>query len=193
MKKISFSWTFFCCFLLGTLFFAFPFCLTAKAATPSFARSQEMRVGILRHDVKSGFRHSHEKSCDLNAEFLFSSFSGDIARLFFSPRLHVGTSLNMSGATHQGYTGLTWHVPLGVRFFVEASLGGCIHTGETKKQTKNKKALGSRLLFRESLALGWQTTEQMNISLLLDHASNAKLARPNPGLTSVGIRLGYVF
>ncbi len=159
----------------------------------STAQPQEIRLGILRHDVKSGLKNSYEKSYDVNGEYLFTSFQGTFWKTIFSPRVHVGASINVRSATNQFYSGLTWHVPLGEIFFLELSFGGEVHDGEIKKKKKNKKALGSRFLFRESVAVGVKPLDKFNISLFVDHASNGGLASPNPGLTGAGVRLGYQF
>jgi lipid A 3-O-deacylase len=155
--------------------------------------TQEIRLGVLRHDVKSELKHMYEEGYDINAEYLFSSPQNAFFDVIFSPRPHLGTSINTRGATSQFYTGLTWHINLCSWLFFELNFGGETHNGKLKHRSKKRKALGSRLLFREGVALGVQFANHHSLSILLDHASNAKLARPNPGLTGFGLRYGYLF
>ena len=176
---------------LRHLFLIFSFLVSSQ---PSFASSEpaEIRVGVIKHDVKSGLKHTYEPGYDVNLQYLWASFGGENERMILSPRPHLGCSVNTRGGTNQYYAGLTWHVPI-KNLFVEVSLGGEFHDGHLKNRSSKKKALGSRLLFRESIAFGVNLSEQATISAILDHASNASIAPPNPGLTGFGIQFGYKF
>lgn len=155
--------------------------------------SGEVRIGALRHDVRSGLKQRYEKGTDIQAEYLTNTFDNAFFKFIFDPRLHAGVNINTHHATNVVYAGLTWHLDLGTLFFLEASLGGGHHDGNRKKKTKHKNALGSRLLFRESISFGVQFTKEQSLSIVAEHMSNAKMAKPNPGLTNVGIRWGYRF
>jgi lipid A 3-O-deacylase len=159
-------------------------------ATPM---TEEIRVGALRHDVKSWLKQRHEKGYDVNLEYLFATPCNEFFDMIFSPRPHVGTSINTWGGTSQFYAGVTWHVDFLSCWFVEVNFGGETHNGNLKHYSKKRKALGSRLLFREGISLGFQFCTHHSLSILWDHASNAKLALPNPGITSFGVRYGYLF
>jgi len=151
----------------------------------------EIRLGVLRHDVKSELKHMYEKGYDVNGEYLFCSPRNCVFDNIFNPRPHIGTSVNTRKGTSQFYAGLTWHIDFLQCLFLEVNFGGETHNGKIKHRSAHRKALGSRLLFREGIALGIQFAKKHSISILLDHASNAKLARPNPGLTGFGVRYGY--
>jgi hypothetical protein len=56
-----------------------------------------------------------------------------------------------------------------------------------------KKSLGSRVLLRIPLEIGYSMTDHYEISILFDHISNAYLADPNEGLDTLGLRFGYRF
>lgn len=154
---------------------------------------QEIRGGVLKHDVRNGLSHKYEKGYDINAELLWSSPQLTFFEYIFSPRPHLGTSINTEKGTDQFYLGLTWRLDFLKFLFVEGSLGGEVHTGELKTKSSHKQALGCRFLFRESVSFGVQVTETHSLSLMLDHASNAGLSSHNPGLTSIGLRYGYRF
>jgi lipid A 3-O-deacylase len=77
--------------------------------------------------------------------------------------------------------------------FAQGSLGGAYHDGYTGPAPRGRKDLGSPVLFRESVEIGYQVTPTLSISALLDHISNANLANHNAGITSVGGRVGFKF
>ena len=110
----------------------------------------------------------------------------------WSPRPHIGVNINTEGDTSQGYFGLSWQFDLYRGIFFGFSLGGAVHTGNVNDSDPNQKALGSRILFRESLELGYAIDRRYRISLYLDHISNANLADHNEGIDDVGIRFGFM-
>jgi len=157
----------------------------------------EIKVGGLAHDVTFLGKHV-ESGADLNLEMLFTP--PDVLRIIGSPRPHIGADINLSGNTSDGYFGLTWGITLiqnlfrpGDGIFANGSLGGAIHDGHLDTAPPGRKRLGSRILFRESLELGYQLTPAISVSAILDHISNANLARRNAGVTSAGARLGFKF
>lgn len=150
----------------------------------------ELRLGVMRHGVHV-FVDAEEPGVDVNAEVLFAS--PDFLRVLWSPRPHLGGSLNTSGDTSQLYFGLTWDVDLFDPVFFEASFGGAVHDGETNDDSQGRKALGCRVLFRESLALGWRLDARHSLSVMLDHISNGQLCDHNEGLDTLGLRYGYRF
>jgi lipid A 3-O-deacylase len=172
----------------------------ALLAVPGAASAQfvdELRAGVLAHDIGL-FGGNAEDGADINAEVRF--VSPDFLKWAFSPRPHLGISVNTEGATSQLYFGLTWTATLfrdvvlrGDGLFVELSLGGAVHDGEIDTQRLDRKSLGSRVLFREALEIGWAFTPSQSISLMLDHMSNANLAERNEGLDNFGIRYGIKF
>jgi lipid A 3-O-deacylase len=155
------------------------------------ACAEEIRVGALKHDVGSGLHHRYEKGYDINAEFIWNPFIGDIADFIFNPAPHVGASINTEGATDQLYFGVTWRIDALNPFFIELSFGGSINDGRTSTPSSKKNALGSNIMFREGASVGLMFLENHSVSVLLDHTSNARLANKNPGLTGLGVRYGY--
>lgn len=150
----------------------------------------ELRVGGLYHDA-GVFGNHKEGGEDVNAEVLFTS--PDILSVIWSPRPHLGTNINDDGYTSQVYGGLTWTYDFTQNLFGEFSEGGSVNDGQLNKTDHHHKALGSPVLFRESLSLGWRFDEHNSLSAMLDHISNAGLARYNGGLDTAGLRYGYRF
>lgn len=167
--------------MLKTSFF---FCIIISATIANAnAIASEMRVGINYVDP---YKKSREKNPVLNIEALLQP----LKEIFFCPRPHFGASISSRGSTSQFYGGLTWFIPISGDVFIEPSFGGEFHNGQLSRPGNRRKTLGSRLLFRESISLGKQFTH-FNASIILDHASNAGLRRPNCGITTIGLRFGY--
>lgn len=168
---------------------AFPI-LLALAPVPALAEVSELRLGVFDHDV-SFLGHGKESGADLNAEVLFRSPA--FLEAIWAPRPHLGISVNTAGDTSQAYAGLTWTYEPIKWLFIDFSLGGTIHDGKLSYSGLDRKELGSRVLFRESLSLGFRIDERNSISIAFDHESNANLASQNEGLNNLGIRWGYRF
>ena len=95
---------------------------------------------------------------------------------------------------------MTWGISLiqnlfhtGDYIFANGSLGGAYQDGYTGTAPVGRKNLGSPVLFRESAEVGYQITPTISVSAILDHISNANLARHNAGITSAGGRIGFKF
>lgn len=174
-------------------------CLTvaAVAALPFAAAAQEagregfvheLRLGLLQHDIAIVTADSVEDGAALNGELAFRSLTN-----FWGGSLRpvIGGTLSTENRTHYGYADLRWEA-LWDKVFFGIGLGGAIHDGELSRD-KNRKDLGSRVLFHIPAELGYQFTPRNRVSLYFEHISNADLADPNPGMDSIGIRLSHRF
>ena len=161
----------------------------------------EIKIGGLVHDVTFGGRHL-EPGNQINGEVLF--VSPDFLHFLYSPRPTIGAMGTTHNSTSYGYAGLTWGVTLfnqilnsGDSFFINGFLGGAIHDGYIDHQPPTDdplhKKLGSRILFRESVDVGYGITPNVNVSAFVDHISNANLGEHNAGITNVGGRVGFKF
>lgn len=147
-------------------------------ALSSTISPQEISLGILHHDVGYIWGNKvKESGADLNLEVLLGS--GLI-------RPNVGLNLNSSGDTSKIYAGYV--ISSGSRAFISFALGAAIHSGKIHSQ--DSKSLGSRFLFRIALEVGVMFGNY-GVSLILDHISNADLARYNDGLDVLGIRFKW--
>jgi lipid A 3-O-deacylase len=150
----------------------------------------ELRFGILDHDPGL-FGGDKESGVDINFEALFHS--PEVFKYILSPQPHLGASINTVGDTSKLYFGLTWGLDIGP-VFVEGSLGGTVHDGETKRDPHNNhKELGCTFNFREAASIGYRFTEQHSLSIMVDHISNASLCSENEGMETFGLRYGYKF
>jgi lipid A 3-O-deacylase len=172
-------------------------CWVALSALTWASRSQaavgildEGRFGVTAHDSAIGGDH-REAGADFNLEALFVS-PGFLAPIW-APRPHIGVNINSAGGNSIAYAGLTWQYNFLEAFFAELGLGGAIHDGPNFSTERNHKGLGTRLLFHESVELGYRLSPKINVGAFLDHVSNANIGRSNPGITNIGLRAGYVF
>lgn len=158
----------------------------------------EAKVGVMAHDIGLTGRHV-EGGADINGEILF--VSPNFLDVIGAPRPHIGGWVNTSGNTDAAYAGLTWGLPIVKSIFgpsdaltIYGSLGGAVQDGYVDGvPPPGRKRLGSPVLFRTSVELGYQITSVYGISMLLDHMSNANLARHNAGITNIGARVGVKF
>jgi len=171
-------------------------CLTSAAAwsqdaSPAQSIVDEVRAGLLAHHVEPA---GTERGLDVNAEILFRrpaiTFDNAFADFTLRPRLHLGTSINIEGNTDQVYAGLTWDIPLPRDLLLEFSFGGSRQDGPDDEVAH--ASFGCRLNFRESASVGYKMTEHWRLYGTVAHMSNAGLCDRNSGLTSAGIRFGYV-
>jgi lipid A 3-O-deacylase len=152
----------------------------------------EAKLGLLAHDLPIG-ADRREQGVDTNLELLFTSPA--LLAPVWAPRPDIGINVNSSGGNSYAYAGLTWEANFTDQFFGDLGLGGAVHDGPdlTAQTTRDRKGLGTRALFHESVALGYRVSANWNGSAYLDHVSNAGLGRHNPGITNLGMRLGYKF
>ena len=150
----------------------------------------EIRLGALVHD-EGPFSRNEENGFDGNIEVLF--VSPDFLEIVWGPRPHLGATINSTGDTSQAYLGLSWEWSFWDDWFAGFSFGGSVHDGKLKTFRIDRKELGCRLLFRESIDVGYKIDSNHGISLFLDHISNANICDRNEGLENYGIRYGYRF
>jgi hypothetical protein len=79
------------------------------------------------------------------------------------------------------------------RVSFELGLGGAVHTGNRETRDPSRKQLGSKLLFRIPIELGFEVATRQRVSLFFEHVSNAWLADENEGMDLVGVRWAYKF
>jgi len=151
----------------------------------------QISTGILNHD-EGPFSRNKESGADLHLEMRF--FSPEFLEAIWSPSPHIGANINSSGNTSQFFTGISYEWDFWSRkAFAGFSLGAAVHTGNTEEDDPDRKDLGCRLLFRESINVGYHINSNHDISLLLDHISNAKICSTNEGLENFGVRYSYRF
>ena len=137
----------------------------------------EVRGGVLSHDTGGLWSGDHvEHGFDLNGELIFRR-----------------GSLPLGAGALRPHLGATWRLAADSGAFFELGLGAAVHDGELETTKKDQKELGSRLLFRIPIEVGFAFGEHHSLSLFFDHVSNAGLADENEGLDTLGLRYGHRF
>ena len=71
--------------------------------------------------------------------------------------------------------------------------GPGFNDGQLNESDPTRKALGSHVLFREAMELGYRINPVWTISAYVDHISNGGLAKYNQSINNVGGRIGMRF
>ena len=150
------------------------------------------RIGLLAHDVNGLWSGSRaEGGFDVNAEVVFRKPGFLLWRGSILPNL--GVTVNNQGDTSTLYGGLIWEFGSKAGVFFNTGLGLAVHNGDLETDDDQKKALGSRVLFRIPIEIGVTVGTRHRISILFAHISNAYLTDPNEGLDVLGVRYGIHF
>jgi len=174
----------------------------------------EFIIGTWRHDPRQD--NNESDTLDLNAEIIFRKFqffdvANPIADFILSPRPLIGGSINNKNKTHTAYAALNWRYIFRNDVFIAGSFGFAYHTGNLHRlqrqcppsevchlpgnrafdDDKREVTLGSEVLFRESIAIGYRIKRRHLVSFYAAHISNGGLAEDNDGMNFVGIRYGY--
>lgn len=184
---------------------------TAVQAGGGPSSVSEIRLGVFDHDTSlsphSGSLDAdeHEKGAALNLEIVFQRLPFDWAKFIANPRPMIGVQVNTDGFTNFVYSGLAWNhtFPLrdSVGLFVEGSFGLAAHDGklETPRDAQGfnyldgRAALGSVILFRESVDIGFEFGGKHRITGHGSHMSNGGIfSKTNQGISFVGVRWGRV-
>lgn len=163
----------------------------APAAATADTFLHEAKLGMLAHDVGglwSNFRR--EEGIDLNAEV---SFDRSLRLWIGDLRPAVGISLNTAGDTSKVYIDARWEFAATGRLSLAVGAGAAVHNGDLDLESRDRKALGSRVLLHFPAEIGWRFDRHHSVSIFFDHVSNAWLADPNEGMDTLGIRYGYRF
>lgn len=161
---------------------------------PSAAYSpvREMRAGLAIHDVdRLWSQSSKEKGPDIIGEVVFNYALLSFHSITAYPNL--GFSLNTQGDTSKFYGGFLLQWEPASRFFLSTGFGLALHNGKRDTDEADRKSLGSQVLFRIPIEIGYIINRHHRIVLAFDHISNAHLASPNEGLDTLGLVYGYVF
>jgi len=164
-------------------------------ALAPFQPVEELRLGVFGDDAVHRERQAPMASIDaLSSPIVFYQTSNPLLATFLAPRLEGGAMINTFGLTSYAYAGLNWRTPKWGPVFAELGFGGAVNDSSSNPHDMQHTDLGCPVTFRESAAIGWQLSERIDILASIEHISHANLcSNTNPGLTSVGLRVGYHF
>lgn len=145
-----------------------------------------VKSGLLSHStgpVSSG----KEDGVDINIELLFK-------KKFLKAYPSIGADINLNSNTSFVYSGLTWEGKFFKHVLIGAFLGLSIHNGDLSGGSSDKRQLGTRLLFREAIDIGFFINKNTSVSFMYDHYSNAGIdGNYNEGNDNMGLRLSYYY
>lgn len=178
----------------------------ACAGAPADARIDEVRLGVVHN-----LRLDHGEIVDgkeegENVELEFVSSSPRLLSLVGSPRPYVMGSFNTRDGVTFGGLGVLWRLEFASGWAFEPGVGYVIHDGEIDNPfvlgtaeaaafEREHQLLGSRDLFRASLALEREFGDRFSGQLYWEHMSHGQVLDEgrNQGLDYVGVRLAYRF
>lgn len=180
----------------------------AVLAAPAVAHAgvDEVHVGVMAHNICVTNCKNADKEDGPNVEFQVSFDSPGWLDWAGSPQPFVMASVNTAGQTSFGGAGLEWRWDFAESWALEPSVGYVIHDGETNNPYANGTSdaaafddehvlLGSRDLFRTSLALTHDLPGPWEMQVIFEHLSHGQILGNgrNQGLDEVGLRFGYQF
>jgi lipid A 3-O-deacylase len=185
-----------------------PAVIATIAATKSEARIvDEMRLGVVQHNIRTDhgdLAAPKEDGPNVELEFVFKSFQP--LKLIGAPRPYVMASANTEGNTSFAAVGLAWRWEFADGWALEPTIGYAVHDGEkdiplglTPAQRTAFEArhqlLGSRDLFRESIALEREIGKRFAVQLYYEHLSHGQILDEgrNQGLDEAGVKFVFRF
>ncbi len=167
----------------------------------------ELVVGGWLHAPEEG--NNEANTYDFNLEIISRRVtlweSGNrFAAFLLSPRLILGGSINNENETHTVYLGMNWAYRFDNGLFASFSFGPTYHTGNLEQKrvrctgkcsssdnttpvNTGDVTLGSPILFRQSLDVGYRMGVH-GVSVFAAHISNGGFDDDNDGLNFVGLR-----
>ncbi|HYE48767.1 MAG TPA: acyloxyacyl hydrolase [Azospirillaceae bacterium] len=166
--------------------------LTGAALAPA-AGAVELRGGVLRQDFDDLWSagQEFEQGWALNAELGLDPII-DLGLVDLSPFL--GGTWTPGSEVDKVYAGLGLELGGGPLFF-RVGLGAALHNGDSNdpKDYGRRRQFGSDVLFHIPVEAGIGLVPGVRLSLYFDHMSNGNLDDINPGMDTLGVRLGVGF
>jgi lipid A 3-O-deacylase len=158
--------------------------MLAAIAVPAPAVAGEVFGGLYVHDVKLP---TDKSGIEGGMDVMLGYRGGRIGHTPLQP--YAFGALNTAGETSYAAVGLS--AKFGDRIFIRPGVGLAIHNGSADKFFRTDKiAFGSRVLFEPELGVGARINDRLSVEASWVHMSHAQLlARENPGIDNLGVRL----
>jgi lipid A 3-O-deacylase len=175
-------------------------------APAAAAQVDSVRIGVMDHNicVTDCKNADKEDGVNINGEIRFAS--PEFLSVILSPHPYVMVSANTDGATSYAGVGLEYDWEFAPGWHFEPGFGYVVHDGEVNNPyasgtqaavdfSSNHVLLGSRDLFRTSLALTWDVTDTISVQGIYEHLSHGQIlgSGRNQGMDEVGVRLVWNF
>lgn len=164
-------------------------------STTACAGDTDFRIGILAHN-KGPIASQSEDGFDVNLAYHSLLSKNTFGWDGFKSSWHLGAVFNSEGNTSYVYSGLLGRHDFGEsNWFLEFGGGLAVHNGNIDDYSDDRRRMGSTLLFRAELGLGYQINPNYSLQFVADHISNGEIFAKdhNQGLDTYGIRLIYSF
>jgi lipid A 3-O-deacylase len=187
---------------LVTVLAASLFALAGRAA----AQVDSVRIGVMDHNIQvtDPKNANKETGVNINVEARFAS--PEFLAVLRSPHPYAMASVNSDGNTSFVALGLSWDWEIAPGWRLEPGFGYAIHNGEKGNIfpsgsqaavdfSRTRVLLGSRDLFRSSLALTRDLGERWGVQAIYEHLSHGQIIGTgrNQGLDEIGVRVVYRF
>ncbi|MBI1359560.1 MAG: hypothetical protein GC155_04670 [Alphaproteobacteria bacterium] len=184
-------------------------CMTSLLSAPAWAQEgPSWRIGLVAHNIHIGGygdMQSRETGPNLEVEAVGAPLRG--LSWLWTPRPYAMASANLSGDTSFAATGLYWRWRPLRGWTLEPGFGLALHDGALHNRypdtdpraadyAHDHQLLGTRYLFRDSLALDRDIGGGRTIGIEFEHLSNGgKLFghRDNQSLNELGVRFSSPF
>ena len=182
----------------------------ALVATTS--QAGDVYGGVYDHAGKALFPSSRTREGGADIEIGMRTEKIKTLGVMGHPAVYAALDLNTAGRTSFASVGFAWKVPLSQHWYLDPGLGLAYHTGYavlpdfrapglSQAEINRRVALrsshiefGSRVLFHDSLALGYQFQSGDSAEVSLAHLSNGYIfGKVNQGMTSLGVRYVHHF
>lgn len=173
------------------------------AAAQQAEAKVDARIGVVAHNLKLGSSPTQSNEAGANVEMEIVGDRIGALGWLGGPRPYLMGSLNTGGDTSFGGAGVYWRVPFGGHWTLEPGLGLVVHDGVLKNPfdpadpraeayAHEHQLLGTRYLFRDSIALDRDIGAGRTLGIVFEHLSNGGSAfghRDNQSLNELGVRL----
>ncbi len=176
------------------------------AAPAAEAQIDSVRLGVMQHNICVIDCKNADKEDGPNIAGEVRFAPPDFLAWAFAPHPYLMASINTHGNTSYAGGGLEWDFQVAPGWHVEPGLGYIVHDGEinnpfpngTQQSADFQNAhvlLGSRDLFRSSLAVTWDMSETFAVQAIYEHASHGQILGKgrNQGLDEIGVRAVWRF
>lgn len=177
--------------------------VTAPAAV---GQVDSVRLGVMKHNICVIDCKNADKESGVNISGELRFKSPDFLGWAGSPHPYLVVSANTDGNTSYGGGGLEWDFEFAPGWRLEPGFGYVIHDGdinnpfasgtqEAVDYSEEHVLLGSRDLFRTSLALTWEFSPGFAVQGIYEHLSHGQILGEgrNQGLDEIGIRAVWNF
>lgn len=170
------------------------------------AQIDSVRVGVMEHNICVADCKNADKESGVNIAGELRFKSPDFLGWAGSPHPYLMASVNTDGNTSYGGGGLEWDFEFAPGWRVEPGFGYVIHDGDLNNPYANGTPeaaayfeehvlLGSRDLFRTSIAITWDFTPGFAVQGIYEHLSHGQILGEgrNQGLDEIGVRAVWKF